>query len=68
MRTALDNVAISGPSAALTGPVARGDVDTVRRHLQALPASERAAYIALARRAAVLAGRDPDVEFDGLLA
>ena len=67
MRTALDNVAATGPSAALTGPVARGDVDTVRRHLQALPAPERAAYVALARRAAVLAGRDPDADFEGLL-
>ncbi len=68
MRTALDNVAMAGPSAALTGPVARGDVDTVRIHLQAIPSSERAAYVALARRAAVLAGRDPDADFDGLLA
>ena len=67
MRAALDNVAATGPSAALTGPVARGDVDTVRRHLHALPASERAAYVALARRAAVLAGRDPDADFDGVL-
>ncbi len=67
MRTALDNVAAFGPSVALTGPVARGDVETVRDHLQALPASERAAYVALARRAAVLAGRDPDADFDGLL-
>ena len=64
MRTALDNVAAFGPSVALTGPVARGDVDTVRDHLQALPAAERAAYVALARRAAVLAGRDPDADFD----
>lgn len=67
MRTALDNVAMAGPSAALTGPVARGDVDTVRIHLSAIPSSERAAYVVLARRAAVLAGRDPDADFDGLL-
>ncbi len=67
MRTALDNVAAFGPSVALTGPVARGDVDTIRDHLQALPASERAAYVALARRAAVVAGRDPDADFDGVL-
>lgn len=46
-----------GPAAALTGPVARGDVDTVRRHLAALPAEERRAYRAMAERAAALVGR-----------
>ncbi len=55
------NVAELGAEAALTGPVARGDVDTVRSHLVAIPEGERPAYVALARRAAVLAGRDPDL-------
>ncbi len=36
VRTTLDNVARLGPSAALTGPAARGDVASVRRHLEAL--------------------------------
>ena len=40
----LDNVAILGPAAALTGPAARGDEATIRRHLRALPAEERRAY------------------------
>ncbi len=66
MRAALDNAAVLGPAAALTGPVARGDSETVSRHIEALPKPERAAYVALARRAAVLAGRDPDADFDGL--
>lgn len=47
-RAALDNVALMGPAAALTGPVARGDEATVRRHLAALPPGERAAYEAMA--------------------
>ena len=34
----------SGPAAALTGPVRRGDWATVERHLAALPDDERAAY------------------------
>lgn len=67
MRSAVDNAVLLGPAAALTGPVARGDVGTVRGHLDALPIAERAAYVALARRAAVLAGRNPDADFDGLL-
>ncbi len=33
------NVAVVGLPAALTGPIARGDVETVSRHLQALPAA-----------------------------
>lgn len=69
-RTTLDNVAELGPRAALTGPVARGDLQTVRAHLDAIPARERAAYIAMARRAAVLAGRGGDFndDLDGVLA
>jgi predicted short-subunit dehydrogenase-like oxidoreductase (DUF2520 family) len=54
VRATVDNVAALGPSAALTGPVARGDVDTVRAHLGALPAGEHEAYRALARAAHTL--------------
>jgi predicted short-subunit dehydrogenase-like oxidoreductase (DUF2520 family) len=35
-RATLDNVARLGPVGALTGPLARGDVGTVREHLRAL--------------------------------
>jgi predicted short-subunit dehydrogenase-like oxidoreductase (DUF2520 family) len=38
MRGALDEVALRGPSGALTGPIRRGDVETVTRHLEALAA------------------------------
>ena len=41
VRATLDNVETLGADAALTGPVARGDVDTVRRHLDALHADEQ---------------------------
>lgn len=57
VRASVDNVAELGPAAALTGPVARGDWDTVARHLHGLPADERATYRALAAEAARLAGR-----------
>jgi predicted short-subunit dehydrogenase-like oxidoreductase (DUF2520 family) len=43
-RATLDNVAALGPAAALTGPAARGDETTIRRHLRALPPEERRAY------------------------
>jgi predicted short-subunit dehydrogenase-like oxidoreductase (DUF2520 family) len=54
----LANVAQLGPAGALTGPVARGDWETVRRHLGAIDPSERTAYVALAAQAARLAGRE----------
>jgi predicted short-subunit dehydrogenase-like oxidoreductase (DUF2520 family) len=52
---ALDDVAALGPGAALTGPAARGDVATVDAHLAALPADQRATYVALANAAFELA-------------
>src|SRR5205823_4014841 len=51
VRGAVDNAAALGPAAALTGPVARGDHDTVARHLAALDPSERAAYEAMSAEA-----------------
>jgi predicted short-subunit dehydrogenase-like oxidoreductase (DUF2520 family) len=43
-RAAVDDVAALGPRQALTGPARRGDWDTLSRHLDALPARERAGY------------------------
>lgn len=53
----LQNVKKLGPAAALTGPVARGDQGTVRKHLQALMkrSEARAVYQALGRHALRLA-------------
>ena len=61
MSTTLDNIADIGPAAALTGPAARGDWDTIRTHLAALPADDdRRLYLALCTRAADLAGEEFD--------
>src|SRR4051794_24422828 len=57
VRATVDNVAALGTRDALTGPVARGDAATVRAHLAAIPPAERDAYLAMARRAAVLVDR-----------
>jgi predicted short-subunit dehydrogenase-like oxidoreductase (DUF2520 family) len=54
------------PERALTGPVARGDLATVQKHLETLDPGERDAYRALAREAARLAGRR-DSALDRLL-
>lgn len=58
MSTTLENIADIGPAVALTGPAARGDWDTIRTHLAALPTDDdRRLYLALCERAARLAGR-----------
>jgi predicted short-subunit dehydrogenase-like oxidoreductase (DUF2520 family) len=44
-----------GPAAALTGPVRRGDADTVAAHLRALPPADRELYVLLASEALRLA-------------
>jgi predicted short-subunit dehydrogenase-like oxidoreductase (DUF2520 family) len=59
VRGSVDNVADLGPAGALTGPVARGEHETIARHIDALPAHERDAYQALVREARRLAGHDP---------
>lgn len=52
---AVANARAVGPAAALTGPVRRGDVDTVRLHLAGLSGEQRRLYCMLAREALVLA-------------
>ncbi len=58
VRTTSANLLALGPERALTGPVARGDVSTVRAHLELLrqyPPRLREAYRALSLQALVLA-------------
>ncbi len=57
MRGAAENVARFG-AAALTGPIARGDVETVRRHLEVLSAADAALYRAVGRATLTLATLD----------
>lgn len=54
-RGSLDNVAELGAAAALTGPSARGDDETIARHLGAIPPEERATYEAMVNEATRLA-------------
>jgi predicted short-subunit dehydrogenase-like oxidoreductase (DUF2520 family) len=62
----VQNAFALGPAAALTGPVARGDLATVEQHLRDLDPAERDAYRSLAREAARLTGRR-DTGLDRLL-
>ncbi|HTH06282.1 MAG TPA: DUF2520 domain-containing protein [Ilumatobacteraceae bacterium] len=54
----LANVEALGPAAALTGPIVRGDWETVRAHLASLSPDDRITYLALAAEAARLAGSE----------
>jgi predicted short-subunit dehydrogenase-like oxidoreductase (DUF2520 family) len=47
VRATVENVAALGPDAALTGPAARRDWETIERHRAVLPEREREAYEAL---------------------
>jgi len=48
-RGTLDNLERLGPGRALTGPVARGDLETVRLHMRTLEPRERRLYAAIGR-------------------
>jgi predicted short-subunit dehydrogenase-like oxidoreductase (DUF2520 family) len=54
-RATLESLEAAGPVAALTGPVARGDVATVRRHLMALNHADAELYRAAGRETLKLA-------------
>jgi predicted short-subunit dehydrogenase-like oxidoreductase (DUF2520 family) len=54
VRQTVDNVERLGPAGALTGPVRRGDWETVGRHLAAIGPDERPAYEAMAAAASKL--------------
>lgn len=58
VRGTVDNVAAMGVREALTGPVARGDWETVRAHLDAIGPDERDEYLAGLAATAQLAGRE----------
>jgi len=62
-RASLEHVFAAGPSAALTGPIVRGDAATVAAHMDALdeaPPTVTALYVAAARRLIEIA-RDRDL-------
>lgn len=62
LRGAVENLASRGLPEALTGPVSRGDVQTVARHLRALGGDDAEVYRLLSRRlvrVALRGGLDP---------
>lgn len=61
MQGTVANLAQQGSVAGLTGPVSRGDVDTIAKHLDALPDDLVEVYRVLARVAVEVAGLEDDV-------
>jgi len=60
VRAGMENVLAIGPEKALTGPIARGDIQTVRRHLDALAGADdglRRLYAACGQQTVELALR-----------
>jgi hypothetical protein len=55
-RGSLENLGRLGPTRALTGPVSRGDVETVRLHLRTLEPRERTLYASLGLEILEVAG------------
>jgi predicted short-subunit dehydrogenase-like oxidoreductase (DUF2520 family) len=64
VRASVDNVEAMGARRALTGPAARGDHDTIARHLEAIVGSERPLYRALSDAARTLASASASVDDD----
>jgi predicted short-subunit dehydrogenase-like oxidoreductase (DUF2520 family) len=54
-RGSLENLGRLGPAQALTGPIRRGDLETVRLHLKTLGPRERSLYVVLGLEALDLA-------------
>jgi predicted short-subunit dehydrogenase-like oxidoreductase (DUF2520 family) len=51
----VENLTRQSPSEALTGPIRRGDLATVRTHLEALTSDDRGLYARLGLEALALA-------------
>jgi len=64
VKATVGNVDELGPAAALTGPAARGDSDTLARHLAAISPAERPAYRVLSQQARRLAAVHCDTSID----
>lgn len=65
VRSTVENVAVRGPEGAITGPVARGDLESVRHHVETLagrsaPEPILGAYRALAELTAAVASGDAE--------
>jgi len=60
-------IAENGVMAALTGPVERNDLTTIKKHLECLPKNEQLLYVLLSRQLAEIAKeKHPDMDYADL--
>ena len=64
LRSNMNHIIADGPAGALTGPVERNDVETVRRHLEAFPAPEDRELYRIVSRKLVETAREKHPERD----
>ncbi len=62
MTSTLSNITQHGTAFALSGPIARGDINTVEKHLNILPNSMQSAYKALGQQALELAKQRSELD------
>ncbi len=68
VRNNIENLLATSPEQALTGPIERNDVETVRKHLAVLTEEEREVYTSLAQKLVETARRkNPDKEYGEIL-
>ncbi len=70
MRSNMEHIIAHGPAQALTGPVERNDVDTVRKHFRAFPSSrDRDLYRAVSEKLVEVAEqKHPSADYSGMKA
>jgi predicted short-subunit dehydrogenase-like oxidoreductase (DUF2520 family) len=62
LRATTENILLAGPEAALTGPIRRGDIGTITKHLEALNTASpetRKLYVAAGLRTVPVAALPP---------
>ena len=63
----INHVLADGCMGALTGPIERGDAQTVQKHLGCLPEEEKEMYLLLGRRLLGIAeAKNPDRDYSGM--
>lgn len=68
VRNNIENLLATSPEQALTGPIERNDVETVRKHLAVLTEAEREVYTSLAQKLVETARRkNPGREYGEIL-
>lgn len=67
VRGNVENVLAQGAPSGMTGPILRGDVSTVERHLKVLEGEEREIYRLLGRRLLAMARKRPETTDDKAL-